>query len=195
MYKSVYLEERVSLNPNELITKENVQNINSLLLVQLKSRIESKCISAGFVKPGSIEILHRSMGNAENGRFTGNYIFYIKLRCNVFHPETTTAIDCKVIKVNKMGAYVVFDEAARILLPRDLHIGNTDFDSLNPDDTAKIRILRSRFQTNDPFISAVGLFISRNKKTEGSEKSDTEVKAVVESDSESDSESDNLETA
>ena len=118
MYKSVYLEERVSLNPNELITKENVQNINSLLLVQLKSRIESKCISAGFVKPGSIEILHRSMGNAENGRFTGNYIFYIKLRCNVFHPETTTAIDCKVIKVNKMGAYVVFDEAH--LIPKDI---------------------------------------------------------------------------
>jgi hypothetical protein len=104
------------------------------------------------------------MGTAENGRFTGNYIFYVKLRCKVFHPETDTPIECKVIKVNKMGAYAVFDEAMRVLLPRDLHIGNVEFDGLSPDDTITLQILRSRFQTNDPFISAVGMFISRSKK-------------------------------
>jgi hypothetical protein len=60
-----------------------------------------------------------------------------------------------------MGAYVVFDEAMRVLLPRDLHLGNETFDSLNTDDLVVVNILRSRFQTNDPFISSVGLFISR----------------------------------
>ena len=102
------------------------------------------------------------MGMAENGRFTGNYLFYVKLRCKVFHPETDTPTECRVLKVNKMGAYVVFDEAMRVLLPRDLHLGNAVFDSLNPDDIVTIRVLRSRFQTNDPFISSVGLFISRS---------------------------------
>lgn len=162
MYKPVVLEERVALNPTELSDKENTTNMDSLLLQRIKAKIEGRCISAGYVKPDSLEILHRSMGIAENGRFTGNYLFYVKLRCKVFHPETNTPVECRVLKVNKMGAYVVFDEAMRVLLPRDLHLGNTTFDALSPEDTVMIQVLRSRFQTNDPFISSVGLFISRS---------------------------------
>jgi DNA-directed RNA polymerase subunit E'/Rpb7 len=169
MYKHVLLEERVSLTPSDTASKENVSKdgyIDSVLLQRLKTKIEGKCIASGFVKPDSLEILNRSMGIAENGRFTGNWIYYVKTRCKVFYPETTTPVKCKVIKVNKMGAYVVFDEAMRVLLPRDLHVGNTDFDSLNTDDMVMIQVLRSRFQTNDPFISSVGLFISRSTAEE-----------------------------
>lgn len=162
MYKTVFLEEKVPLTPSDISKKENVENLESLLLERLKAKIEARCISSGYVKPDSLEILHRSMGTAENGRFTGNYIFFVKLKCKVFHPETTTPIDCRVLKVNKMGAYAVFDEAMRILLPRDLHVGNVEFDKLNPDDIVTVQVLRSRFQTNDPFISSVGLFISRS---------------------------------
>jgi len=164
MYKSVLLEERVTLNPSDTNSKDNISSsgyIENTLLQRLKTKIEGKCISSGFVKPDSLEILHRSMGTAENGRFTGNWIYYVKMQCKVFHPETNTPVSCKVIKVNKMGAYVVFDEAMRVLLPRDLHIGNEAFDALKEDDMVIINILRSRFQTNDPFISSVGLFISR----------------------------------
>ena len=166
MYKTVFLEERVSLTPSELSNKESVNNIHTLLLERLKTKLENKCISSGFVKQDSLEILHRSMGGAENGRFTGNYIFYVKLRCKVFHPETETQINCRVIKVNKMGAYAVFDEAMRILIPRDLHLGNTEFDNLATDDYISVKVLRSRFQTNDPYISSVGLFLSRSKESE-----------------------------
>ena len=164
MYKSVFLEERISVNPSDITKREVAHDVDSLIVERLRKKIESRCISSGYVKPQSLELLHRSMGTAENGRFTGNYIFYVKLRCKVFHPETDTPIECKVIKVNKMGAYAVFDEAMRVLLPRDLHIGNVEFDGLSPDDTITLHILRSRFQTNDPFISAVGMFISRSKK-------------------------------
>lgn len=166
MYKTVFLEERVSLTPTELAVKVHTSDIQDLLLARLKTKLESKCISSGFVKQDSLEILHRSMGGAENGRFTGNYMFYVKLKCKVFHPETDTQVDCRIIKVNKMGAYAVYDEAMRVLLPRDLHLGNVDFDSLSPDDTVSLKILRSRFQTNDPYISSVGLFVSRSKESE-----------------------------
>ena len=162
MYKTVFLEEKVPLTPSDISKKENVANLESLLLERLKAKIEARCISSGYVKPDSLEILHRSMGTAENGRYTGNYLFFVKLKCKVFHPETNTPIDCRVLKVNKMGAYAVFDEAMRILLPRDLHIGNVEFDKLAPDDVVTVQVLRSRFQTNDPFISSVGLFISRS---------------------------------
>uniref|UniRef100_A0A6C0KZR5 S1 motif domain-containing protein n=1 Tax=viral metagenome TaxID=1070528 RepID=A0A6C0KZR5_9ZZZZ len=179
MYKAVFLEERVSLSPNDISKKDGAGDLNELLLNRLKNKIEARCIASGYVKPDSLEVLHRSMGMAENGRFTGNYIFYLKLRCKVFHPETGTPVDCKVLKVNKMGAYVVLDEAMRVLLPRDLHIGNTDFDSLKPDDSVSIQILRSRFQTNDAFISAVGMFVSRSKKAPAVVEEDLGAKLVV----------------
>lgn len=172
MYKTVLLEERVTLNPSDTISKESIGTegyIENILLQRLKAKTEGKCISSGFVKPDSLEILHRSMGTAENGRFTGNWIYYVKLQCMVFYPETNMPVKCKVIKVNKMGAYAVFDEAMRVLLPRDLHIGNEEFDSLKPDDVVVINILRSRFQTNDPFISSVGLFISRTNNESSAE--------------------------
>ena len=163
MYKTVFLEEKVPLTPNDICTKVKAEAIDELLLERLKSKIEAKCISSGYVKPDSLEILHRSMGAAENGRFTGNYLFFVKLRCKVFHPEAGTPIECRVLKVNKMGAYAVFDEAMRVLLPRDLHVGNVEFDKLNPNDVVSVQVLRSRFQTNDPFISSVGMFNSRIK--------------------------------
>jgi DNA-directed RNA polymerase subunit E'/Rpb7 len=165
MYKTIFLEERVSLTPGELSLKENASNIKDMLVEKLRTKLENKCISSGFVKPGSLEILHRSMGGAENGRFTGNYMFYVKLKCKVFHPETETNVLCRIIKVNKMGVYAVFDEAMRILLPRDLHLGNVEFDNLTPDENVIVKVLRSRFQTNDPYISSVGMFISRSKET------------------------------
>jgi len=169
MYKTVFLEEKVPLTPTDMSKKENLENLETLLLERLRGKIENRCISSGYVKPQSLEILHRSMGTAENGRFTGNYLFFVKMRCKVFHPEANTPIECRVLKVNKMGAYAVFDEAMRILLPRDLHVGNQDFDKLNPDDIVVVNILRSRFQTNDPFISSVGLFISRSTAAPGIE--------------------------
>ena len=163
MYKPVFLEEKVPLAPGDIATKEQATSIDTLLLDRLRTKIEGKCIASGYVKPDSLEILHRSMGTAENGRYTGNYLFFVKLRCKVFHPESGTPIECRVLKVNKMGAYAVFDEAMRVLLPRDLHIGNEAFDNLNPDDMVSVQVLRSRFQTNDPFISSVGVFVSRLK--------------------------------
>jgi hypothetical protein len=59
-----------------------------------------------------------------------------------------------------MGTYAVFEEAIRVLLPRDTHLGNTEFDSIKEGTTIKVRIDRSRFQTNDPFIMAVGSLVT-----------------------------------
>jgi hypothetical protein len=65
-----------------------------------------------------------------------------------------------VIKVTKMGVYAVFEEAIRILIPRDIHIGNTEFDNIKEGDIITVRLERSEIKTNAPFIMAVGKLIS-----------------------------------
>lgn len=161
MYNTVFLDERVALTPSEMSTIHAMEDINALLTKKLQSKHEGKCNANGYVKPESVSILARSMGVAENGRFTGNLLYDCKVKCDVFYPVGGAEIEAIVIKVNKMGAYVHFDEAIRILLPRDLHVGNVEFDSVEEGKTVRVRLERSRFQANDPYIMGVGVLVGR----------------------------------
>ena len=165
MYNTVYLDERVALTPVELGNVRVVEDVQEMLTKKLKEKHEGKCNANGYVKPGSLTILARSMGVAENGRFTGNIVYDCKFKCEVFYPVGESEMEAIVIKVNKMGAYVHFDEAIRILLPRDLHVGNVEFDSIEEGRTVPIRLERSRFQINDPYIMGVGVLVSRSTPT------------------------------
>jgi DNA-directed RNA polymerase subunit E'/Rpb7 len=156
MYKTIYMDERVALPATELNHVKHTSEIKDFLEKNLRELLEGKCNSNGYVRPGSIKLLGRSMGVAENGKFTGNLVFDCKVSCEVLYPTAGSVITANVIKVNKMGVYAVFEDAMRILLPRDLHVGDTEFDGLKERNTVKVRIERSRFQTNDTFIMAVG---------------------------------------
>ncbi len=156
MFHTIYLDERVALSPSDLNDIKTPDGIKDLLLMRLQKKHEAKCNANGYVRPGSIELLGRSMGVAENGRFTGNLLYDCKFKCEVLYPTAGTITEALVIKVNKMGAYAVFEEAIRILLPRDLHIGNMAFDSIKEGSTIRVRIERTRFGANDGYIMAVG---------------------------------------
>lgn len=161
MNHTIYLDERIALTPSELNLVRDQDRINTMLLKKLREKHEDKCNSNGYVKRGSIELLGRSIGVAENGRFTGNVLYDCKFKCTVIYPTAGTIVKTRVLMINNMGAYVVYpendgEEAIRILLPRDLHIGDSDYNSLHAEDRVYVRIERSRFQTNDRFIMAVG---------------------------------------
>ena len=178
MYNTVYLDERVPLMPVELGNIRVVEDVLEMLTKKLKEKHEGKCNANGYVKPGSLTILAKSMGVAENGRFTGNVLYDCKFKCDVFYPIGESEMEAIVIKVNKMGAYVHFDEAIRILLPRDLHIGNVDFDNIEEGKTVPIRLERSRFQMNDPYIMGVGVLVSRSTPTPVSRRSKASTKSA-----------------
>jgi DNA-directed RNA polymerase subunit E'/Rpb7 len=165
MYNSVYLDERVALTPVEIGSISSADSITEMLTKKLKEKHEAKCNANGYVKPGSVSILARSMGVAENGRFTGNLLYDCKIKCDVFYPVGGAEIEATVIKVNKMGAYVHYDEAIRILLPRDLHVGNVEFDGIEEGKNVRVRLERSRFQANDPYIMGVGVLLGHVSPT------------------------------
>ncbi len=156
----MYMDERVALSPAELNILTGQDSVQSMLENKLREMHEGKCNANGFVRPGSLKLLGRSMGAAENGRFTGNLLYDCKIACEILYPTVGDVLKASVIKVNRMGAYAVFEDAIRILLPRDLHIGSEEFDGIKEGDTVDVRLDRSRFQTNDAFIMAVGRLAS-----------------------------------
>jgi DNA-directed RNA polymerase subunit E'/Rpb7 len=163
IYNTVFLDERVPISPGEISSIKKVDDIKSNLATKLKEKYEGKCNANGYVRPGSLEIIGRSYGRSTNGDFTGNWVYDCKFKCSVLYPVAGMTLPAEVIKVNKMGAYAHFDEAIRILLPRDTHVGNKKFDEIAEGDTVQVVLERSRFQANDPYIMAVGALVDEEK--------------------------------
>lgn len=161
LYKPVFIEQRVILLPNEVHVASS--DMDTYLLNKIKRDIEGQCCTHGYVKPNSTQILSRSMGVAENGKFTGDYLFICKLRILCLLPYADQLVMAKVLKVNKMGALALLmdggqvQESMKIQVPRDLHLGNTEFDTLQEDQQISVRLRRSQFQVNDPFIIAIAV--------------------------------------
>ncbi len=175
LFKPVYLDRRIPVAPTEL--RDAAANIDEFLVKKIRKELEGVCCTHGYVRPGSTQILARSMGQAEHGRFTGDFLYHCKVKVACLLPHANQLVDARVLKVNKLGAYALIvdqgrvREAMRILVPRDLHLGNEEFDQLQVGQGIRVKILRSRFQNNDAFIQAVGtyegLVPSADAKAEG----------------------------
>ena len=156
MEHTALFEERASLTSRDL--RGEITDIDGLLLQKLSTRMENKCSRHGFVLPGTMKILSRSMGYVEKGRFTGDIIFHVQAEAKVLNPPAGFTLEGVVIRKNKIGMYVSYNDAIRIILPRDLHIGDETFEAVPVGATVSVEIQKSRFQVNDAYILSVGLF-------------------------------------
>lgn len=185
-YTAVF-EEAVSLTPRDL--RSPIKSLDAVLEGKLRSRLEGKCSRHGFVLSDSVRVLSRSMGTVDRGRFTGNVLFHVQAEGKVLNPSDKTILDGEVIRKNKMGLYLNYKDAIRIIIPRDANIGKDDFEEVEMGETITVEIKKSRFQVNDPYILSVGLFLSRK---EGAAQA---VQAVQKTPVESDEESEEADEA
>jgi DNA-directed RNA polymerase subunit E'/Rpb7 len=157
MQHTTIFEEQVTLDPRD--QKRKVTSIESILLNKLQAKLEGRCSRHGYVIPGSVKILSRSMGTLEKGRFTGGILFFVQAEGEVLNPPDGIVVEGEVIRKNKMGMYVSYENAIRIIVPRDLHIGQKDFEDVEIGERVQVEIKKARFQVNDPYILAVGVFL------------------------------------
>jgi len=157
MEQVAIFEEKVLLTPADL--RPEITSFDEILLKKMKGTLEGKCSKHGYVIPGSLELLSRSMGAAEKGRFTADFIYYMKAQGKVYNPPDGLQVEGEVIRKNKMGLYVVINDAIRIMVPRDLHIGSEEFDGIEIGDKIQIEIKKSRFQVNDTHILSIGQYL------------------------------------
>jgi hypothetical protein len=156
METEAFFQEKVYLTPKDL--RNDIGSVDEILLLKLKERLEQRCSPHGYVLPGTLEILTRSAGMVDSGRFSGDWAFLVKAKGQVLHPPEGTMVEVEVLKSNKMGVYAVYENAIRLMVPRDLHLGDDEFDGLKVGDRIKVEIQKSRFQLRDPFIVSVGVY-------------------------------------
>jgi hypothetical protein len=160
MESDALFQEKVYLTPKDL--SGEITSIDTILLNKVKERLEQRCSPHGYVLPGSLELLTRSAGMVDSGRFSGDWAFLIKAKGRVLHPPEGTVVDVEILKSNKMGIYAVYENAIRLMVPRDLHLGDEEFDQLKVGERIRVEIQKSRFQLRDPFIVSVGLYRGRS---------------------------------
>jgi ribA/ribD-fused uncharacterized protein len=171
-------ETKITLSPEDLTLLANHKNrddrakrrdgygsIDEVIEKKIKESYEGKCSRSGYVLPNSVKLLSRSVGMIEKGRFTGDILFFAEATCKVYQPPEGVLLAGRVTHKNRMGIYVDYnDHAIRIMVPRDLHIGNEEFDKVEVGDLVKVEIKKSRYQVNDVSILSVGVFKGRAAK-------------------------------
>ena len=172
MEQIAIFEEKVAISPGDL--RPEITSFDDILLSKVKKLLEGKCSKHGYVVPDSLELLSRSMGSAEKGRFTSDFLYYLKVLGKVYNPPDGLQVEGEVIRKNKMGLYVIIKDAIRIMVPRDLHIGNEEFDSIEIGDKIIIEIKESRFQVNDTHILSIGEFVGMVSAALGSASAEAE---------------------
>jgi len=98
IYFKTIIYQDVILQPKHLNN-----NFEKNLEDQVISKISGKCINEGFVMPGSIKIVGRSIGNCNNYQFNGIIKFKLALACTICNPPKESTIKVKIEKINKHG--------------------------------------------------------------------------------------------
>lgn len=169
--------QSISVEPKFINNK-----IDDYIFKKVKEKLEGKCIKNGYIKPGSVKILKRSMGKIVCSHFTGNVIYDIQISIDLCNPLNDTIIEAEVLNNNKMGilAGIPYDENTplNILLPRQYHIDNDEFSKLSVGDIISIKIVGKRFEFGDSQISIIGIIDDTNSSkssSKGSESSNSVV--------------------
>jgi hypothetical protein len=174
MESVVFFEKKLALTPTDFNLLKATK-LDEILLKKGKQLLEGKCSEHGYVVPGSIKMVSRSMGYFESARFTGDAIYYVKLEGRVIYPVDGHELVGEVIRKNKMGLYVNYKDAIHIQVPRDLHLDNEEYDNIEVGEFIRVVIKRSKFAVYDPYILASGLFLElANEEDQNEEEEDND---------------------
>jgi DNA-directed RNA polymerase subunit E'/Rpb7 len=162
MELDIQFETKVTLTAKDM--GKDITNLDELLEKKIKEQYEGRCSRNGYVLPNTVQMISRSMGMVEKGRYTGDVLFYAEAAAKVLQPPDGIEIEGTVIRQNRMGMYIDYQGAIRVMVPRDLHIGEVEFnDLIKVGDTVRVEIKKSRYQVNDTSILSVGIFKGRVK--------------------------------
>ena len=158
MEQDAIFEEKVSLSAKDM--SGEILSFDDILLRKMRKQIEGKCTKHGFLITGSLKMLSRSYGYMEKGTFTADSMYYMKAQGRVYNPPNGTVVEGVVMRKSKAGLYIIIENAVHVMVVRDLHIGNREFDAVELGDTIRVEIKKSRFQINDPHILSIGQFLT-----------------------------------
>jgi DNA-directed RNA polymerase subunit E'/Rpb7 len=148
------LTERRQLVRNVHIhAKDLKRNIETSLLAQLRHQYEGRCVPEGYLMRRSLTVVEHSLGRLNLIR--GGLDYVVKFQADVCLPHPGQLFRAPVVLKSKIGLHAELPPL-KILLPRDLHIGNGEFDEAAEQQEIEVEVIGSRFQQGDETIVVLG---------------------------------------
>jgi|TARA_B110000902_G_C13902600_1_gene434982 DNA-directed RNA polymerase subunit E'/Rpb7 len=162
--KSELISEQILTDEIYLNSDDINHDINGLINIKLKEKLEGKCINIGFIINNSILIINRS----KYGKCVGdNKIKYIvNYKTKVVSPVIGSIIACHVKNITKAGvvAYIklsdygdydtnIFTESPLVIL---IPLNRFDDKSINSGDKIDIEITAMRIKYKNQTIQIIG---------------------------------------
>ena len=148
------LFERRALTRNVHVDAKFLQrNIEASLLAQLRHKYEGVCAAEGYLLERSIAILEHSLGRTNF--IKGGLDYTVKFQADVCMPHPGQTFRVPVTLKSKIGIHAEMTPL-KVLLPRDLHIGNGDFETVKEGEDIEFEVVGSRFQQGDDSIVVLG---------------------------------------
>lgn len=161
IYEKRQLSTSLSIHPKTF----NYSDINNIILEKLKKKVEGKCISDGFIKEESVEIISRSLGMLLNHDFNGNVTYEIMYSADVCNPKEGQTIEVVVDTIDETNTvcYYLDEESSpvEIYLFKQHYLENQEYSALQQGDRIIVKILDTQIEFGSKKILAIAEFIKK----------------------------------
>jgi len=134
------------------------KNIQASLLSQLKVKFQGRCLAEGYLQRDSITITAYSLGRLNYLR--GGADYDVTFQADICMPHVGQVFKAPVSLRSKIGIHAEL-EPLRILIPRDLHIGNELFDKVEVGDDVEFEVVGTQFKQGDEDVIVVGRLLGQ----------------------------------
>ena len=146
-------ERRVLVRNVHVDSKYLQRNIDASLVAQLRLKYEGTCVAEGYIQERSIVVLEHSLGRTN--LIKGGLDYAVKFQADICMPHPGQVFHVPVTLKSKIGIHAE-TTPIKALLPRDLHIGNTDFEAVKEGEDIEFEVIGARFQQGDDSIVVLG---------------------------------------
>lgn len=199
LFAPIKFKTQIYLKPKELD-----ERFEAHILYKLQTQYEGLCSRHGFIKPGSIRVVERSLGQLVKAHFNGHIRFEMTVVAEVCQPIEGMVVSATVKNKNQMGILaesVVHVEnqwipVLDIIIPkRTAGISSeVPLDNLAVGDTIQVEILGKRYNLNDKKISIIGRGVESEKTVAARRNADISLEDAAEEDWEDDGSIEESET-
>jgi DNA-directed RNA polymerase subunit E'/Rpb7 len=148
------LFERRELTRNVHIQSKFLQkNMLQSILTQLRMNLEGHCSSEGFIQSQSITILKYSIGRSNYTK--GGIDYEVQFQADICFPHQGQVFKATTDVRSKIGIHALLPPL-KVLIPRDLHIGSKDFETLEPGKEIEFEVVNAVFKQMDKDIIIIG---------------------------------------
>jgi len=158
------------------------RNIEASILAQLKMNFEGRCSSEGFIQTNSIVIVDYSLGRTNYVK--GGVDYQVEFQADICLPHIGQKFKAPVTVKSKIGIHAE-TPPIKVLIPRDLHIGNEEFEDIKVGDNIEFEVMGAQFKQQDKDIVVLAKLLTKIPEEEPKEEiKDQEVEIQTFSDPE-----------